>query len=251
MLLRLEEIVSGFPLCAPVRGQPLQTLEEVAREKVEGYVDDSETLVTCDSEFLAIDHLIHRFENLSGAILNRDKKSKVLGLGSWKDRERWPLPWLVSVPQMKILGFIFHPIYKTMLEINWEEQYKKFDNTLFSWSTRVLDSIFQKAQVLATFALSRIWYRAQVLPLPVTWALKFESAISSFLWKGYPFNHLISLESVCQPLLNGGLGLPFLRSKCDALLLKQMVRMIISRRNCYSHICFWMGYRLGLQGCKD
>ena len=48
-----------------------------------------------------------------------------------------------------------------------------------------------------------------------------------------------------------GLGLPFLRSKCDALLLKQMLRMIISRRNCYSHICFWMGYRLGLQGCKD
>ena len=117
-----------------------------------------------------VEHLVHRFENISGAILNRDKKSKVLGLGTWKIRTIWPLPWLASVQQIRVLGFIFHSSYKSIIDLNWDDQYKKFTKTLFSWSARALDSIFEKAEVLSTFALSKIWYRAQVLPPTQTWA---------------------------------------------------------------------------------
>ena len=93
---------------------------------------------------------------------------------------------------------------------------------------------------MKTFALSRIWYRAQVLPLPASWASKFEAAIARFLWRGFQFRNLLSMETVCQPVEAGGLGIPYLRAKCDALLLKQMLRMIISAKNCYNHICFWL-----------
>ena len=116
-LLRMSDVVAGFALCAPVIGLPLRN-EEVAREKLESYVDDSETIISSDSEFLLIEKLVRRFKDISGPILNRDKKTKVLGLGRWKGREDWPLPWLTSVSQLKILGFIFHPDYNEMLQLN-------------------------------------------------------------------------------------------------------------------------------------
>ena len=91
--------------------------------------------------------------------------------------------------------------------------------------------MFDRAEVIKTFALSRIWFRAQILPLPHAWANKFETAIAGFLWKGQQVKNLLSLESVCQPCSNGGLGIPFVRAKCDALLLKQMLRILTSRKN--------------------
>ena len=41
-----------------------------------------------------------------------------------------------------------------------------------------------------------------------------------------------SLETVCQSVESGGLGIPFLRAKCDSLLLKKMLRMVVDN---YSH----------------
>ena len=93
---------------------------------------------------------------------------------------------------------------------------------------------------MKTFALSRIWFRAQVLPLPQSWASKFESTIASFLWKGQQTKNLLSMETICLPCENGGLGIPFLRAKCDALLLKQMLRILASRGVSFDHMTFWI-----------
>ena len=94
-----------------------------ATEIVEGFVDDSGVVATTDLDFITINKIIIAFEQVSGAILNRDRKSKVLGLGAWKDRAVWPLPWLFSVPHIKIFGFIIHPCLKTLIDIGfslWE-----------------------------------------------------------------------------------------------------------------------------------
>ena len=50
---------------------------------------------------------------------------------------------------------------------------------------------------------------------------------------------------------SGGLGLPFLRAKCDALLLKQMLRMIASTKTCFDHLTFWIGPVLGLPHLQE
>ena len=152
---------------------------------------------------------------------------------------------------MKVLGIILHPCLKTLINLNWEEQFQKFNRKLFSWESRNLTSLFERAEVLKTFALSTIWFRAQLLPLPDTWAKKFEGAMSRFLWKGFQFRNLLSLETVCQPLDSGGLGIPHLRSKCDNLLLKQTLRMIVTSRNSFNHITFWLGSVLKIPGLTD
>ena len=65
-------------------------------------MDDSECVLIHDEEFKLVDEAVQRFEQLSGAILNRSSKSKVLGLGSWKTRNVWPLSWLKTVDSLKI-----------------------------------------------------------------------------------------------------------------------------------------------------
>ena len=45
-----------------------------------------------ENDLAVIDKNFFDFENVSGAILSRSQKTKVMGLGLWKDREIWPLP---------------------------------------------------------------------------------------------------------------------------------------------------------------
>ena len=186
---------------------------------------------------------------MSGAILSRSTKSVVLGLGGWKTRDIWPLPWLKTVTKTTIFGFILHNDYSVIVEDNWSLQFSKFSSCLKSWSSRVIETLPQKAEVLSTFALSKVWYRAMVLPLPNKYALKFEKEISSFLWKGHLTNNVVSRDTVCLPKDKGGLGIPHVRIKCKSLFAKQTFRNIIGGGK--YHYDFWLGKRLGIDGLES
>ena len=58
---------------------------------LEAYCDDINILTNKDSDILIVESAIMKFEAVSGAILSRNKKCKVLGFGTWKDRVAWPL----------------------------------------------------------------------------------------------------------------------------------------------------------------
>ena len=63
-----------------------------------------------ENDLVVIEEIFVKFENVSGAILSRSKKSKVMGLGLWKDRAVWPLHWLQTKPELKIFGFQITPV---------------------------------------------------------------------------------------------------------------------------------------------
>ena len=147
LLLCIQAAIDGFPLVAPLRDQQATDLVTGAVEKQEAFVDDQSIIVTDDNDFFVVNLIVAKFEKLSGAILNRDTKSKVMGLGSWRGRSLWPLSWLSTVAEMKIFGYILHPCYDTMIKLNWEKQLEKFNSTLFSWESRVLDSLFERADL--------------------------------------------------------------------------------------------------------
>ena len=46
--------------------------------------------------------LVKKFESVSGAILSRDQKCKVIGFGNWTGKEDWPIAWLKPVKSLKI-----------------------------------------------------------------------------------------------------------------------------------------------------
>ena len=93
--------------------------------------------------------------------------------------------------------------------------------------------------------------RAQILLLPDYWTRQFETEIRRFMWRGQPVKNVLSLETICLPKNQGGLGIPHLRSKCEALHLKQALRMLSSPRNCRDHICFWSEGKLGAFGLDE
>ena len=131
-----------------------------------------------------IENTFTRFESVSGALLSRTWKSKVMGLGPWRNKLDWPLPWLTVTDELKIFGFQIRQSYKNTLERCWAECYLGFNNVLMSWSSRQLDTLVQRVEVLRIFATSKLWYKASALPLPCKYVKKFESAIFRFLWIG-------------------------------------------------------------------
>ena len=248
LLLRLHKECPGVILKGRLLENMKAPLVEGVEEELEGYVDDVEALCSSDNDFLIIDRIVGEFESVSGAILNRSTKSVVLGLGGWKNRSIWPLRWLKTVDKIKVFGFFLHNDYKVIIEENWSYQLSKFSSTLFSWSSRVVDSLLQRAEIISLFALSKVWYRAQVLPLPNKFALKFEKQISEYLWKGQITRNVLSKDTVCLPKGKGGLALPHLRLKCRSLFVKQIFRNIFGRGNGKNHVDFWLGERLGIPG---
>ena len=58
------------------------------------YVDDVNTVLGDPQDMVIIDQIFVKFERMSGAILNRSEKTKLLGLGHFKGRQQWPLDWI-------------------------------------------------------------------------------------------------------------------------------------------------------------
>ena len=79
-----------------------------AETKDESYVDDVNVCFGGEHDLLVVNEIFQKFEAMSGAILCRDIKTKVLGLGEWKDKEEWVLPWVKVVKSFKIFGIQFH-----------------------------------------------------------------------------------------------------------------------------------------------
>ena len=68
-----------------------------------------------------------------------------------------------------------------MLKKNWDFRFEKFLDAIKTWSPRVLETLLQRVEVIGTFALSRVYYVASILPMNKTMVNKFEKEIGKFL----------------------------------------------------------------------
>ena len=75
-------------------------------QKDDDYCDDLNFLSEVEHDLVVIENIFSRFESVSGALLSRSWKSKVMGLGPWKNKLAWPLPWLRVKDELKIFGFL-------------------------------------------------------------------------------------------------------------------------------------------------
>ena len=209
-------------------------------QKDEDYCDDLNFLSEHESDLLVIENTFLRFEAVSGAILSRSHKSKVMGLGPWRQKQDWSLPWLQVKEELKIFGFHISASYKKTVEKCWTECYSSFNKVLMSWSSRQLETLVQRVEVLRVFATSKIWYKASALPLPMKFAKQFESAMFRFLWIGKL--EKLKLDEIKNPVSSGGLNLPCVLSKADSLFLTQTCRLLAKPASKqYKHVQYWLG----------
>ena len=167
----------------------------------------------------------------------------MMGLGPWRGKQDWPLHWLQVVNMIKMFGIQITPSYRQTLTLSWNSCFSGFRKTILSWQARQLNTLIQRVQVLKVFATSKLWYKASVLPLPSKFAKKFESLMGVFLWVGKL--ERLQIDEVKNPCYAGGLGLPCVSSKANALFLKQTCRLIMSSdsKN-YGHVRYWLGLHL-------
>ena len=213
-------------------------------QKDDDYCDDLNFISESENDLLVIEEVFVKFEEISGAILSRSRKSKIMGLGPWRNRREWSLPWLKVESELKVFGFQITPTYKNTLERSWAECFLGFHKVLMSWSSRQLETLVQRVEVLRLFLTSKLWYKASVLPLPVKFAKKFETAMFRFIWRG-KFEKL-KMDEIKNPVLSGGLNLPCILSRADSLFLSQTCKLLRDPESKqYCHVKYWIGLYMG------
>ena len=208
----------------------------------EDYCDDIEFISSDILDLVKFDKVMRKFEVTSGAMLSRNVKSKVMGLGAWRGKEDWPeeISWIKSESQLKIFGFLICPTYQETLEKTWSKVVISFERTLFSWSSRSLETLSQRVEVVKMFAMSKLYYVAQVLPLLNRFRKRIERGLSTFIFRGR--QERLSLSEIENTRKQGGLGLVNIAIKSECLLLRQTVRVLtLFRDKSYRHRGYWLG----------
>ena len=57
---------------------------------LDAYCDDVNILTENLKDLVVVNDAVQKFEAVSGAILSRDRKCKIIGFGRWKNKEDWP-----------------------------------------------------------------------------------------------------------------------------------------------------------------
>ena len=196
------------------------------QQKLIGYADDTNILVRDNNSLIAINNIIIEFEDATGSKLNRDNKTKIIGLGQWKNRQQWPLNWLKSEKDFLYTLGIFHGNeYATTLVKNWSSILNKIQSHVNILSNRKI-SLFQRAAYANSCILSKVWYVCHVYPLTGFYAKEINIILFRYLWCGR--YEPIRRSTVFKPKIKGGLGL----INC---VLKSKVLLTNSFLKCYNN----------------
>ena len=208
-------------------------------ELVLAYVDDVDVLGDDDEDILLVDGICRMFERMSGAILNRNRKSAILGFGTWAGRQDWPLPWLHAPPALKVFGVTFAPAYRETVALSWAAVSAAVNQTLAFWSSRRLHTLRLRRDALEVFVFSKLWYLAQALPMPASVSQQLTAAAGNFLWRG----HLerLAWQELHRPLLEGGLAISCLQSRAQAMWAKQACWALGGDTQAGLHLAYWLG----------
>ena len=215
-------------------------------QKIEAFCDDVNLLTSDLKDFQIIEDIISKFEVSSGALLSRNKKCTVFGMGGWKGKENWPTVWMKPVTEVKVFGILFCNSYNNMLRLNWEHRYKNFNAAIHSWSHRVLDTLSQRIEVIRMFALSRVYYVAAILPMTNVMVKRLEKLMGKFIWNFSGKILRVSIDDLKHYKLSGGMQLPCVARMANALLVSQCVRALKSGDiRCTGHLEYWLGDLIG------
>ena len=100
---------------------------------LDSYCDDLNIMTNNLHDFAIVDTEVKNFELLSGAILSRSFKSKVIGFGAWSQKEDWPLNWLSCVKNLKVFGIYISDNFNEIMKLNWDHRLQKFRAAILSW----------------------------------------------------------------------------------------------------------------------
>jgi hypothetical protein len=127
-----------------------------------GYANDQTVFVTQPEAFGAIHEAIRTYERATGACLN-PLKSKALAVGAWTDR-----PTLLGIDiheRVEILGVEFGPTVARSIRDSWSRVTGAVRGQARRAYARHM-CLVRRMQYVQLCLFAKIWYVAQVFPLP-------------------------------------------------------------------------------------
>ena len=209
---------------------------------VRAMVDDIVIFVSEDTDIIKAGEILDLFCEWTKAMMNK-QKTKILGIGGWTGRSQWPLPWLESTTNLKLLGIPFSTSISETATKVWDSVYGHMLGLVRDNSSRRL-TLYQRVIVLKTRILSRAVYIASVLPCPEAMSESMLSLCVRFVYNGINVEKPSRCVSFRSPS-EGGLSLPHPGLFFKALFLKNIYNTLVLGEPSQSHLLrFWTGFPL-------
>ena len=187
-----------------------------------GYADDTNVFITNEESLIELEKLVSLFENATGAILNRNNKTKIFGTGKWGSREQWPITWLkVERQYFYTLGVYHSNRYALTIDKNWSNCVSAIRSHKQMLNNRKL-TLFQRVTYANSCMLSKIWYITHIYPLTQNYAKEINKIIFLYIWNGS--YEPIRRNTVYRPRQEGGLGVINCLVKSQVILLNSFLR---------------------------
>ena len=90
----------------------------------------------------------------------------------------------------------------------------------------VYSNTLRKIIYTNTFAFSRVYYVASIIPISKAIAGKFEKLVGKFVWKWSGKVLRVSKDDIRNGPLKGGLGVTCILTMCKSLLISQLLRLL-------------------------
>lgn len=213
--------------------------------RVRAMVDDVVIFVSTDNDVIKAGEILELFCDWTKAMMNK-QKTRIMGIGSWKCRTQWPLPWLQATPTLTLLGIPFSPSIMETAGRVWDSAFGHMLGLMRENASRRF-TLFQRVSFLKVRVLSRAVYIALVLPCPSIISTKILNASVHFVFLGKLEKP--SREVSFRPSNKGGLSLTNPELFFKALFLKNIYNTLIANSDNpeTTLLRFWMGFPLRRQ----
>ena len=190
--------------------------------KISQYADDTILLLADDNSIHETLKIFDSYKYASGAKINVTK-CKGLWSGSLANGNHSPtnFEWFNYQFPDKILGIYIGNDDCTTKNI--EHKIHKISNTIAAWKHRDL-SLKGRALIINGLLTSTLWYHTTNISLPV-WAINdIKTQIYNFLWNNK--RPLLTRDLLSLPLSEGGLNIPRIATKIQALRINTVRRLL-------------------------
>lgn len=99
------------------------------RLKTQAFVNNLKILIANEEDFMRMGRCLDEYCLFSGARVSKTK-TIAMGLGAWRGRNHWPIDWIASTDEIKLLGIHYSPTIQQTAERNWKRINNKISGIL-------------------------------------------------------------------------------------------------------------------------
>ena len=218
-----------FILCVEIIGNQIRSYSNIKglkigknEHKLKQFADDCSCFIRNIESIYTLIETIKGFTAHSGLRLNAEK-SILFFLGPWKNKIINILDMRVERFTLNLLGIEIGRCKRIKQERNFEDKIPKLVNQLHMHSQRDL-SLYGKILLTKTFGISKIIHSIAITDIDESLIKVVPSEFNKYIWTYKPpkVKHNVIIGNINQ----GGLGAIDMESKCKALRLPWLQRII-------------------------